>query len=175
MLVRAKIIANNMFLKSKEELTMNIRMYKSEDCREIVELFYNTVHSINSRDYSLEQLDVWAPKEIDIALWDKSLSQHYSIVAEENGVIIGFGDLDAIGYLDRLYVHKDYQGIGVATTISNELENYAQENHISIVTTNASITAKPFFKKRGYEVVKEQFIERNGQFLKNFIMKKVLR
>ncbi len=83
MLVRAKIIANNMFLKSKEELTMNIRMYKSEDCREIVELFYNTVHSINSRDYSLEQLDVWAPKEIDIALWDKSLSQHYSIVAEE--------------------------------------------------------------------------------------------
>ncbi|AKC61701.1 acetyltransferase [Clostridium sporogenes] len=173
--MRAKIIANNMFLKSKEELTMNIRMYKSEDCREIVELFYNTVHSINSRDYSLEQLDVWAPKEIDIALWDKSLSQHYSIVAEENGVIIGFGDLDAIGYLDRLYVHKDYQGIGVATTISNELENYAQENHISIVTTNASITAKPFFKKRGYEVVKEQFIERNGQFLKNFIMKKVLR
>lgn len=173
--MRAKIIANNMFLKSKEELTMNIRMYKSEDCREIVELFYNTVHSINSRDYSLEQLDVWAPKEIDIALWDKSLSQHYSIVAEENGVIIGFGDLDAIGYLDRLYVHKDYQGIGVAATISNELENYAQENHISIVTTNASITAKPFFKKRGYEVVKEQFIERNGQFLKNFIMKKVLR
>lgn len=169
------MIANNMFLKSKEELTMNIRMYKSEDCREIVELFYNTVHSVNSRDYSLEQLDVWAPKEIDIALWDKSLSQHYSIVAEENGVIIGFGDLDAIGYLDRLYVHKDYQGIGVATTISNELENYAQENHISIVTTNASITAKPFFKKRGYEVVKEQFIERNGQFLKNFIMKKVLR
>lgn len=52
------MIANNMFLKSKEELTMNIRMYKSEDCREIVELFYNTVHSVNSRDYSLEQLDV---------------------------------------------------------------------------------------------------------------------
>lgn len=169
------MIANNMFLKSKEELTMNIRMYKSEDCREIVELFYNTVHSINSRDYSLEQLGVWAPKEIDIALWDKSLSQHYSIVAEESGVIIGFGDLDATGYFDRLYVHKEYQGIGVANTIANDLERYAQENHIRIVTTNASITAKPFFEKRCYEIVKEQFVERNGQFLKNFIMKKVLR
>ncbi|KEI77994.1 acetyltransferase [Clostridium botulinum A2 117] len=153
---------------------MNIRMYQLEDCREIVELFYNTVHSINSRDYNSAQLDVWAPKEIDIDSWDKSFSQHYSIVAEESDVIIGFGDLDATGYLDRLYVHKDYQGIGVATTIASELENYAQENHISIVTTNASITAKPFFKKRGYEVVKEQFVERNGQFLKNFIMKKVL-
>ncbi|MBY6951194.1 GNAT family N-acetyltransferase [Clostridium botulinum] len=154
---------------------MNIRMYQLEDCREIVELFYNTVHSINSRDYNSAQLDVWAPKEIDIVSWDKSLSQHYSVVAEENGVIIGFGDLDATGYFDRLYVHKDYQGIGVATTIANELERYAQENHISIVTTNASITAKPFFEKRGYEVIKEQFVERNGQFLKNFIMKKVLR
>ncbi|ACQ51842.1 GNAT family N-acetyltransferase [Clostridium botulinum] len=153
---------------------MNIRMYQSEDCREIVELFYNTVHSINSRDYNSAQLDVWAPKEIDIDSWNKSFSQHYSIVAEESDVIIGFGDLDATGYLDRLYVHKDYQGIGVATTIVSELENYAQENHISIVATNASITAKPFFKKRGYEVVKEQFVERNGQFLKNFIMKKVL-
>ncbi len=141
---------------------MNIRMYQLEDCREIVELFYNTVHSINSRDYNSAQLDVWAPKEIDIDSWDKSFSQHYSIVAEENDVIIGFGDLDATGYLDRLYVHKDYQGIGVATTIASELENYAHENHISIVTTNASITAKPFFEKRGYEVVKEQFVERNG-------------
>ncbi|ACA57057.1 GNAT family N-acetyltransferase [Clostridium botulinum] len=153
---------------------MNIRIYQSEDCREIVELFYNTVHSINSRDYNSAQLDVWAPKEIDIVSWDKSLSQHYSIVVEENGVTIGFGDLDATGYFDRLYVHKDYQGIGVATTIANELERYAQENHISVVTTNASITAKPFFEKRGYEVIKEQFVERNGQFLKNFIMKKVL-
>ncbi|APH17841.1 acetyltransferase domain protein [Clostridium botulinum] len=117
---------------------------------------------------------MWAPKEIDIDSWDKSFLQHYSIVAEESDVIIGFGDLDATGYLDRLYVHKDYQGIGVATTIASELENYAQENYINIVTTNASITAKPFFEKRGYEVIKGQFVERNGQFLKNFIMKKVL-
>ncbi|EJO5347775.1 GNAT family N-acetyltransferase [Clostridium botulinum] len=124
---------------------------------------------------SIEQLDVWAPKEVDIVSWDKSLSQHYSIVAEKNGVIIGFGDLDATGYFDRLYVHKDYQNIGIATIIANELERYAQENHIKIITTNASITAKPFFTKRDYEVVKEQFVERNGQLLKNFIMKKVLR
>ncbi len=48
---------------------MNIRMYQSEDCREIVELFYNTVHSINSRDYNNAQLDVWASKEIDIDSW----------------------------------------------------------------------------------------------------------
>ena len=36
---------------------MNIRMYRSEDCKEIVELFYNTVHSVNSKDYNKAQLD----------------------------------------------------------------------------------------------------------------------
>lgn len=27
----------------------------------------------------------------------------------ENSIIVGFGDIDKSGYLDRFYVHKDYQ------------------------------------------------------------------
>ena len=41
---------------------MNTRMYRSEDCKEIIELFYNTVHSVNAKDYNEAQLDVWASK-----------------------------------------------------------------------------------------------------------------
>lgn len=88
---------------------MNVRMYRSEDCKEIVELFYNTVHSVNAKDYNKAQLDAWAPKDINISKWDKSLLEHYSIVIEDNSIIIGFGDLDINGYFDRLYVHRDYQ------------------------------------------------------------------
>ncbi|WP_338586604.1 GNAT family N-acetyltransferase [Clostridium baratii] len=153
---------------------MNIRMYRSEDCKEIVELFYNTVHSVNAKDYNKAQLDAWAPKDINISKWDKSLLEHYSIVIEDNSIIIGFGDLDINGYFDRLYVHKDYQGAYVATRILNEIEKYAQENEIKVITTHSSITAKPFFEKQGYKVVKEQVVERKGQKLKNFIMEKTL-
>lgn len=153
---------------------MNIRMYRSEDCKEIVELFYNTVHSVNAKDYNEVQLDAWAPKDINISKWDKSLLEHYSIVIEDNSIIIGFGDLDINGYFDRLYVHKDYQGAYVATRILNEIEKYAQENEIKVITTHSSITAKPFFEKQGYKVVKEQVVERKGQILKNFIMEKTL-
>ena len=153
---------------------MNIRMYRSEDCKEIVELFYNTVHFVNKKDYDENQLDVWAPKEIDISSWDKSLLENYSVVVEEDNVIIGFGDLDETGYFDRLYVHKDYQGIGVATLIVNELEKYAQKNSIKTIITHGSITAKPFFEKRGYKIIKEQKVERKGQFLTNYVMEKNL-
>lgn len=153
---------------------MNTRMYQSEDCKEIIKLFYNTVHSVNVKDYNEAQLHMWAPKDIDISEWDKSLSEHYSVVIEEDSIIIGFGDLDINGYFDRLFVHKDYQGVAVATIIVNEIEKYAQENKVEIITTHSSITAKPLFEKQGYKVVKEQVVERKGQVLTNYVMKKNL-
>ena len=36
--------------------------------------------------------------------------RHHTIVAECGNEIVGFGDIDDTGYLDRLYVHKDHQG-----------------------------------------------------------------
>lgn len=149
---------------------MIIREYNAEDCAEITELFYNTVHTVNAKDYSKKQLDVWANGKADIEKWNKSLLEHYSLVAVEDGVIIGFGDIDKTGYLDRLYVHKDYQGKGAATAICDKLERAVQ----GAVTTHASITAKPFFEKRQYKVVKEQQVEREGVLLTNYVMEKYI-
>ena len=83
---------------------MEIRRYMSEDVEEVVRLFRDTVHTVNAADYTAEQLDVWAPLSIDIREWDRSLGEHFSVVATENGELLGFGDIDASGYLDRLYV-----------------------------------------------------------------------
>lgn len=35
--------------------------------------------------------------------WNQLLQAHYSIVAVENDAIVGFGDIDSTGYLDRLF------------------------------------------------------------------------
>ena len=67
-------------------------------------------------------------------------------MAEEDGVLLGFGDISAEGYLDRLYVSKDHQRRGIATAICTALEEAVPAERI---TTQASITAKPFFEKRG--------------------------
>ncbi len=145
---------------------MEIRKYQQLDCRELTELFYHTVHTVNAKDYTKKQLDVWATGEVDLEKWNQSLQDHYSLVAVENKVIVGFGDIDKTGYLDRLFVHADYQGKGIATAICNELELAVVGN----IMTHASITAKPFFEKRGYIVVKEQQIKRQGIFLTNYVM-----
>lgn len=147
---------------------MRIRKYTPSDCKELTELFYHTVHTVNAKDYTKEQLDAWAAGETNPEEWNRSLQEHYTVVALEDDVIAGFGDIDKTGYLDRLYVHKDYQGRGIATAICNELEKSAEGK----VITHASITAKPFFEKRGYIVIKEQQVERRGIFLKNYVMEK---
>ena len=151
---------------------MIIREYKPTDCEDLVKLFYHTVHTINAKDYSQEQLKVWATDKIDLEVWNKSLSEHFTVVAVENNIIVGFGDIDNSSYLDRLYVHKDYQRRGVATIICDKLEQAVKVNKI---ITHASITAKPFFEQRGFKVVKEHQVVRNRIALTNYVMEKQVR
>ena len=147
---------------------MEIREYRPEDCAELTRLFYDTVHTVNRKDYTPAQLDAWADGTPDLERWNRSLQEHFSLVALEGEKIIGFGDMDSTGYLDRLYVHKDYQGKGVATALCDRLEQAVD----GTIVTHASITARPFFEGRGYVMVKAQQVERKGILLRNFVMEK---
>ena len=150
---------------------MELRQYKVSDCNEIWQLFYDTVHTVNAKDYTQEQLNVWAPQSNDFVEWGNSrLRQNAAeiIVAVEDKKIIGFGSIViTTGYLDFLYVHKNNIGKGVGTAICNELEKRSQINGI---TTFASITARSFFEKRGFEIVRVNKVERNGVVLRNYLM-----
>ncbi len=148
---------------------MTLRKYMSSDCEAMAELFFQTVHRVNAKDYTKEQLDVWASGKVDLKAWDKSFTEHYTVVALENDIIVGFGDIDRTGYLDRLYVHRDYQRKGIAAAICDELERAIDTD---AVTTQASVTAKPFFEHRGYSVVREQKSVRDGIALTNFLMER---
>lgn len=147
---------------------MILREYQTSDCKKTAKLFYNTVHTINASDYTDEQLNVWAGSEIDIDEWDISLKKNYTIVAVIDGIVVGFGDIDKSGYLDRLFVHKNYQRQGIATAVCDKLESKVSGK----ISTHASITARPFFENRGYKVIKEQQVERKGIMLTNFVMEK---
>lgn len=149
---------------------MWIRRYEPEDLGQITALFYDTVHAVNAADYAPEQLDAWADGAPDAERWNRSLLAHHSLVAVEGrDLIVGFGDIDGTGYLDRLYVHKDRQGLGIATALCDRLERAVDA---PVITTHASITARPFFEGRGYRVLREQRVERHGVQMTNYVMEK---
>ena len=148
---------------------MILRKYRPEDGAETLKLFYDTVHSVCCKDYRKEQLDAWAEKDRDEEKWNRSLLKNNCLIAEEDGKILGFADMDENGYLDRLYVGKDCQRKGVATALCRALEEMSGKSSFSV---HASITARPFFEKMGYKTVKEQTVERKGVKMTNFIMQK---
>ncbi len=145
-----------------------IRRYRSEDVEQMAQLFYDTVHTINAKDYTAKQLKAWASDDVDLKAWDASFLAHYTVVAEENGQIVGFGDLVGGTYLDRMYVHKDHQGRGIATALCDALEAQATGG----VTTHTSYTARGFFEKRGYVLHKEQMVQKRGLWLTRLVMEK---
>ena len=148
---------------------MGLRAYEGGDCPALARLFYDTVHTVNGRDYTPEQLAAWADDQVDLSAWDTSFLAHHTLVAEEDGVILGFADMDGSGYLDRLYVHKDRQSQGVASALCDALEDACPA---AVFTTHASLTARPFFEGRGYRVLRRQTVIRHGVALDNYVMEK---
>lgn len=155
--------------REPERQVRQLREYRSSDCAPMAKLFCHTVHSVNAGDYTGKQRDARTTGRVDLPAWDWSFREHQTMVAVENGEIVGFGNMDQTGYLDRLYVHKDHQRKGIATAICDALEGAAKGKPF---TTHASITAKPFFLHRGDREIREQPVLRQGIPLVNDGMEK---
>ncbi len=156
---------------------MKLRRFEPEDIKQIVALFYDTVHSVNAVDYNEDQRQAWAPQDTNNERRDrflKSLQENIAYVVDLDGKIIGFGDMSKTGYLDRLFTHKDHQRQGVAALIYLQLEQDARDMGLKEVTSEVSITAKPAAERAGFEVVKAQDVVRNGVTLRNYVMRKAL-
>lgn len=153
---------------------VRIRSYEKKDVYEIVRLFYETVRSVNRSDYSKEQVEAWVPEVPDVVAWHARMSARKTLVAVENGEVIGFAELEENGYLDMLYLRKDVLGRGVGLRLYRAVEDEARNLGLGRISTEASITARPFFERQGFRVVRRQTVRRRGVGLTNFVMEKRL-
>ncbi|HOI05945.1 MAG TPA: GNAT family N-acetyltransferase [Deltaproteobacteria bacterium] len=152
---------------------MRIRQLRHGDAEKAAELFRDTVARINRRDYSSDQIRAWAPGDMDVEMWRSRLQKGRAYVAESGeGKLLGFISIDRNGHIDLLYCHADHQGQGVGSRLLSHAERQIKASGVTHVSTEASITARPFFEKRGFEVVKEQKVRRNGSNFINYVMVK---
>lgn len=143
--------------------------------KEAAVLFLETVHAVNSRDYSPSQISAWAPgDEASQRAISAKLAGERTVGVRECGILIGFGSLNDAGDVDMLYVHKDRQRQGVARRVLRELEAVAAAGGASLIGADASLIAQPFFARMGYSTVREQTVVRRGVELRNFRMAKQL-
>lgn len=152
-----------------------IRPLVEGDISEMQQLFRSTVLNVNLRDYTNEEVMDWASCGDDVAHWKDLLSQNCYIGAfDERDRMAGFSSMNKKGYLHSMFVHKDMQGKGVATQLLEEVEKMAVAYGVTEITSEVSLTARPFFERKGYKVVKSQKCRANKLMLTNFVMRKCI-
>ena len=62
----------------------------------------------------------------------------------------------------------------MATLFLSGVENRARRYGVHKISVEVSITARLFFEKRGYKVVKKQKAKANRLYLTNYVMEKTL-
>lgn len=152
---------------------MFLRAYRHDDKRQLQQLFFDTVHTVNARDYAPEQLNAWAPAEPDRETWAR-LDRQFCFLVEFQKLIVGFISLTPEGMIDFLYVHKNFQGKGVASALFKQAERLARKRNIPSLHAEVSITARSFFEKKGFVIVTENRKMLRGIEFLNFKMEKPL-
>lgn len=151
-----------------------VRDYVRGDAEPICRLFYETVRAVNLGDYSPEQVRAWAPEVPDPDAWHGRMSGRHTLVADEDGEVVGFAELEEDGHLDMLYCRPDAVGRGVGSRLYAAVEERARGLGVGRISTEASITARPFFVRRGFRVLRRNTVLREGTELANFSMEKAL-
>jgi len=153
---------------------MHIRPFRDGDETALRVVFHSSVHALACKDYTAEQLDAWAPRQYDAAQWGERVRGNQPFIAEIEGHIAAYADLQASGYIDHFFVAGAYAGRGVARALMLHVHQAAASRGITQLFADVSLTAEPFFTKCGFMVEARQRVEVRGVVLANARMCKKL-
>ncbi|MBF7092966.1 GNAT family N-acetyltransferase [Flavobacterium sp. ALJ2] len=153
---------------------MNLRKATISDLKEMQELYIETIKHVCKDDYTPSQINVWISGAKNTERWIDVINTQFVLLAIIQDKITGFGTLKNGDYIDFFYIHKDFQRQGIANRLLTELEFEAKKQHSKVISSDVSITAKPFFEKKRFIVKTEQRNIRLGVELINYKMEKQL-
>lgn len=154
---------------------VTVRQHLATDAPATLTVFLDAVTVTASADYSPEQVAAWsAPQERNLEDWHSARTDLGTVVALVDGEVAGFSDVSAEGYIHMMFVSPRYGRRGVASALLAEVEARARALTAPALSTNASITARPFFEQHGFMVTTEQRPLTRGVSMTNYRMVKHL-
>ena len=153
---------------------MLVRNFQIGDEAALHQVFISAIHGIAVKDYTLEQVEAWAPKNLDPVLWADRMRGIAPFVAELDGNIIAYADIQPNGYIDHCFVSAPFARQKVGSTLMRRIHEEATTKGIRKLTSDVSRTAQPFFRRWGFEVVEERQPVMRGVAIPNALMEKDL-
>ena len=152
-----------------------IREAALDDVPALESLFRDTIATVCAVDYNAEQIQAWAGTvgRTD-SLAKRVGTQHFYVAESETGEIVGFASFEEPDYLDLMYVHKDFQRLGVGNVLLSRIHEKATGIGATKIVSDVSITARPFFEKNGFRIQKNQTVWIGSIELTNYKMEKTI-
>lgn len=151
-----------------------LRPYLPEDVEIAAAIFVASIEQLAADDYSEDQQDAWASAAEDLEKFAARLGGQLTLIATLGGAPVGFASLKGPDHIDMLYVHPDYTGQSVGTTLIDALEKLGGARGATKLTVDASDNAAEFFTRRGYVATQRNTVTINGEWLANTSMTKTL-
>jgi putative acetyltransferase len=151
-----------------------LRPYLPADVPMLAAIFVAAIEELTGDDYSEAQQEAWAAVAEDEEAFGNKLAGQLTLIATIQNAPVGFASLKGADHIDMLFVHPSVAGQGVASMLVDALEKLAGARGAKILTVDASDTAEPLFKKRGYVAMQRNTVTVNGEWLANTTMQKTL-
>lgn len=153
------------------KITPRIRRYNPGEESALFNVYFTAIHLVASREYSPEQIQAWAPPDLDTILWEEKIRAINPFVAELKGELVGYADLQASGYIDHFFVSGNHARCGIGTSLMEHLLEEARLVGLPELTSDVSRTAQPFYEKFGFVVVEHRKPQLRGVIVPNAFMR----
>lgn len=153
---------------------MFLRRFREGDEAALQRVFHSAIHVGAVRDYAPEQLNAWAPAQMDAAKWLPFMRELNPWIVEDGGEILAYADIQPTGYIDHFYVAGAHQRRGIGSTLMRALVAEAKTSRMVEIFSHVSKTAQPLFARFGFEVIEKRAPVIRGVTLENALMRKHL-
>jgi putative acetyltransferase len=154
---------------------IELRDFQPGDEPALRAVFESAIRETARRDYSQEQVEAWAPRDFDHALWASRMRRLSPFVATRDGEVVGYADVQRTGLIDHFFVAAGAAGQGVGGALMRRLLARAEESGLAELNSQVSLTAEPFFAHFGFEVLERHVFDLRGVEMRNATMRRRLR
>lgn len=151
-----------------------VRPLRESDLEGLAALFTQSVHVLAAGHYDATQRFAWAPQEFDLDTWRRRFAPLSTLLAERDSELAGFIAYEQNGHIEFLYTSPRHARRGVASSLFARAERALAALSVRELTTEASLVARPFFERQGFEVTEEQVVRRGDAYLRRYAMRKKL-
>ena len=143
-------------MKPSPPHVLSIRQAQPDDVIQQLRIQIDALRTLCRQDYTPEQIEGLIERNIRYSSRGGCQSE-LSLVAEADGVIVGYSAL--LGRrISAVYVHPQFVRQGIGSRLLAGLEQIAVTHNIRTLRVAASLTAQPFYRANGYQVLGESYL-----------------